>query len=107
MQSATKRNKFEMMGQYILVCFNEQEVLPTDEDSEIHYQYDSAKLPICCERDEAINSVVKIRYKTFDKEIAAIINGGQDAQNHNEWRVAAKLIADEFITYRDNLLTKN
>lgn len=101
MQSTNKRNKFEMMGQFVAISFNEQEIAATDE-TEKQYQYDFAKVPLCSSRDEIINALVKIRYKTFDKEIAAITNGGQYAQEHSDWRVTAKLIADEFIAYRDN-----
>lgn len=100
MQSTDKRNKFEMMGQFVAISFNEQEVVATDE-TERQYQYDFAKVPLCSGRDEVVNALVKIKYPTFDKEIAAIVNGGSAAQTHSEWRVTAKVIADEFIAYRN------
>lgn len=103
MQSVTKRDKFEKMGQYVLICFNEEPLLPTVEGSELQYRYDTAKLPLGCARDVVIDTIVKIKYPTFDKEIAAILNGGIDSQEHSEWRVVAKLIADEFVVYRNSL----
>lgn len=102
MQSVNKRNKLEMMGQFVGISFNEQEIEETDE-TEKQYQYDFAKVPLCSSRGEVINALVKIKYPTFDKEIAAIQNGGEDAQEHNKWRAIAKLIADEFVTFRDAL----
>lgn len=101
MQSNTKHNKFTKMGQFVLIAFNERELQIEDET---HYQYDSAKVLLCSGRDEVIDVLVKIKYPTFDKEIAAIANGGEAAQKHSEWRVTAKIIADEFISYRDGKL---
>lgn len=103
MQSTNKRNKFETMGQFVAISFNEQEIKATDE-TEKQYQYDFAKVPLCSSRDEVINALVKIKYPTFDKEIAAMANGGEDGQGHSDWRVKAKLIADEFVAFRDSEL---
>lgn len=98
MQSNTKHNKFTKMGQFVLIAFNERELQIEDET---HYQYDSAKVPLCSSRDEVISALVKIKYPTFDKEIAAIQNGGEDVQAHSDCRVTAKLIANEFVVFRD------
>lgn len=99
MQSASKRNKFDVMGEFIAVSFNEIEVTHNDET---HYQYDFVKIPICCDRDEIINYLMKVKYSTFDKEIAAMVNGGDDAQEHSDWRVMAKSLADEVLEFRDS-----
>jgi hypothetical protein len=104
MQSATKRNKFEMMGQYVLICFNEQEILPTEEDGETQYQYDSAKVPLLAKRCDVIQSLIKIKYPDLDSEFAARINGGDEQEQHGAWRVTAKAVADAFEVYvKDSL----
>lgn len=105
MQSATKRNKFEMMGHHVLVCFNEQEILPTEEGDDIRYQYDSAKVPLLSKRCDVIQSIIKIRYPNLDSEFAARMNGGDEQEQHEAWRVTAKVVADEFEVYVKDLLS--
>lgn len=99
MQSVTKRDKFEKMGQYVLICFNEQEILPTEEDGETHYQYDSAKVPLLSKRCDVIQAIIRIKYPDLDSELAARMNGGDEQEGHEAWRVAAKAVADEFEVY--------
>lgn len=103
MQSATKRNKFERMGQFVQICFNEQMTQIDEED--IFYNYDTTKVKIFSKRNEVIQSIVRIRYKDMDSEFAARINGGQELTDHNEWREQSKLIATEFEEYISTLFS--
>lgn len=34
--------------------------------------------------------------------LAAMANGGDDAQDHSDWRVMAKSLADEVLKFRNN-----
>lgn len=105
MQSTTKRNKFEMMGQYVLICFNEQEILPIEEDGETYYQYDFTKVPLLTKRCDIIQAIIRIKYPDLDSEFAARVNGGDEQEEHDAWRLIAKAVADEFEVSVKDLLS--
>ena len=101
MQSSVRRNKFERMGEFVLICINEDtlEVSPTDTNIDTQYYYDSTKVKLLSNRDEVIQAIMRIRYKDIDSEFAARLNGGTDEEAHAAWRIVAKGVADEFTTY--------
>lgn len=101
MQSSVRRNKFERMGEFVLICINEDtlEVATTDTEASTQYYYDSTKVRLLSGRDEVIQAIMRIRYKDIDSEFAARLNGGTDEETHAAWRLAAKGVADEFTTY--------
>lgn len=96
MQSAEKRNKFERMGECVLICINEEEV--TNEDT-ISFKYDSVKVGLLDSRNIVIQKLMRVKYPDIDSEIAAISNGGAAVLEHGEWRDTAKLTASEFIDF--------
>lgn len=101
MQSSVRRDKFERMGEFVLICINEDtfEVAPTDMDVDTQYYYDSTKVKLPSSRDEVIQAIMRIKYKDVDSEFAARLNGGTDEEAHTEWRLVAKGVADEFTAY--------
>ena len=101
MQSSVKRNKFERMGEFVLICINEDtlEVSTTDTNIDTQYYYDSTKVKLLSNRDEVIQAIIRIKYKDIDSEFAARLNGGTDEETHAAWRLVAKGVADEFATY--------
>jgi hypothetical protein len=109
MQSSVRRNKFERMGEFVLICINEDtlEVATTDTDIDTQYYYDSTKVKLLSNRDEVIQTIMRIRYKDIDSEFAARLNGGVDELAHAEWRLIAKSVADEFEVYASNELSNN
>lgn len=101
MQSSVRRNKFERMGEFVIICINGDtlEVATTDTYIDTQYCYDSTKVRLLSSRDEVIQAIMRIRYKDIDSEFAARLNGGTDEEIHAAWRVVAKGVADEFATY--------
>lgn len=110
MQSSVKRDKFERMGEFVLICINESVgTISTmyDEGVTTQYCYDSAKVKLLSHRDEVIQSIMRIMYKDIESEFAARLNGGTDELAHAEWRLMAKSVADEFELYVSNELSNN
>lgn len=103
MQSADKRRNFERMGKYVLINFNERGVEQPDTE-EVHYQYDSVKIPLITKRKDVIQSIMRVRYPDIDSEFAARINGGEEQIEHDQWREQAKTIADRFENYVKTIL---
>lgn len=103
MQSSVKRDKFERMGEFVLICINEGIEVASSMDDGIEattqYCYDSAKVHLMSQRDEVIQAIMRIKYKDVDSEFAARLNGGTDEEAHTEWRLVAKGVADEFTAY--------
>lgn len=102
MQSSVRRNKFERMGEFVLICINESVEMvksPIDDEITTHYCYDSAKVELLAPRERVIQSLMRIMYKNIEDEFAARLNGGVDELAHAEWRLIAKSVADEFELY--------
>lgn len=96
MKSNTKHNKFTKMGQFVMIAFNEREL---QIEGETQYQYDSAKVLLLSKRCDVIQAIIRIKYPDLDSELAARMNGGDDQEQHEAWRVTAKAVADEFEVY--------
>ncbi len=103
MQSSVRRDKFERMGEFVLICINEGIEVASSMDDGIEattqYCYDSAKVHLMSQRDEVIQAIMRIKYKDIDSEFTARLNGGTDEETHAAWRLVAKGVADEFATY--------
>ena len=99
-QCSEQKPKFEKVGQFIHIYFDE-ETVPATEDAEQSYRYCYCKVPMMVSRSELIDSIVKIKYPTFDAEIAAMANGGVDLEEHQVWRTKAKTLATEFDEFKE------
>lgn len=107
MQSSVKRDKFERMGEFVLICINESVEVGSSMHDEVvttQYSYESAKVRLLSSRDEVIQAIMRIKYKDIDSEFAARLNGGTDEETHAAWRVVAKGVADEFTAYVESEL---
>jgi hypothetical protein len=106
MQSSVRRNKFERMGGFVLICINEDtsEVTPLDTEASTQYSYDSTKVSLFSPREEVIQAIMRIKYKDIDSEFAARLNGGTEGEAHAAWRLVAKGVADELTAYVESEL---
>lgn len=104
-QCSGQKPKFEKIGQYIHIYIDEDISTITDTESNetMIYKYHYTKVPIMTSRSELIDSIIKIKYPTFDTEIAAMANGGTDSEEHQAWRNKAKLLASEFEEFKKDL----
>lgn len=93
MQSSEKKLKIIRIADVGYYCWDEQ-VSPATQDSDLSYSYLMIKFTASCSRSELIERVVRIKYPTYDSEIAALANADQA---HTAWRTLAKEIADEII----------
>lgn len=95
-QSQERKNKIEIIGNVGYLWFDE-EVVPAREGEEVSgdiYKYRMLKFKTDSSRGELVQGVIKLKYPSYDMEIAALSN--QDAE-HSEWREKAKRLADEVI----------
>lgn len=90
-----KLEKFQRVGPFVRINFGEVE--STTEEGEKLYTYSTAKVGVLDSRDAVVEAIMKVEYPNYACEIAAIANGGEDAQAHLDFRVLAKELADEFI----------
>lgn len=88
---------YQVMGRKLHINFNEQFV-EGSEDMEDQYVYDTAVIPDkLSKRDSIIEAVMATKYPTFGSEIAAIRNGGIEAEEHEALRLKAKELADGWL----------
>lgn len=93
MQSSEKKLKITRIDGVGYYCWDEQ-VLPIGEDSEEGYSYLMIKFTTACSRSDLVERVVRLKYPSYDSEIAALANADPA---HAAWRTLAKEIADEII----------
>lgn len=58
------------------------------------YSYWMIKFSVSCTRQDLIERIVKLKYPTYDTEIAALANSDPE---HTAWRAEAKTLADEIL----------
>ena len=97
-RSCSKINKFTTYGDTVLIHYDEVEII--DEFGSVCYQYQVVKLNMLDDRDTRIESIIATKYPTYGAEIAAIHK--QDPE-YLEFRLLAKEMADESITYQESL----
>lgn len=96
-QSSEKKPKLQLVGNVIYLWWDEQ-VLPSQPDhDELGYSYFMIKVLPVDDRGSIVEKIVKLKYPTYDKEIAALAN--QDSE-HASWRQEAKILADEALEFR-------
>lgn len=88
---------YQVMGRKLHINFNEQFV-EGSEDMEDQYVYDTAVIPDkLAKRDSIIEAIMATKYPTFGSELAAIRNGGIEAEEHEALRLKAKGLADGWL----------
>ena len=88
---------YQVMGRKLHINFNEQFV-EGSEDMDDQYVYDTAVIPDkLAKRDSIIEAIMATKYPTFGSELAAIRNGGIEAEEHEALRIKAKELADVWL----------
>ena len=89
--------KFERRGMMVRVNFNEQQFTQESEGQEpkTMYRYTTACFGKTAGRDKRIESIIATKYPTYGAELAALNNGGQDADEYHAFRDLAKQLATE------------
>ena len=89
---------YQVLGNKLLIHWNEQVVMSTGMDGEptTSYEYNEASAFVYDTRELLIEKIIGSVY-TVGAEIAAIRNGGQDADDHHALRVQAKALADGWL----------
>lgn len=100
--SPVKLETYQVLGRNLKINFNEVVVESTAEDSEDtgtehSYTYDTACVDKLAPRDTIIEAIMQTAYPTHGNELAAILNGGEDAEKHSTFRVLAKSLADGWL----------
>jgi len=98
--SPLKLNTYQIMGRKLRINFNEQFMEAVDEEKDSQYVYDTAEVDKLAKRDSVIESIMQTRYPTFGSELAAIRNGGTEAEDHESLRQLAKQLSDGWIEQR-------
>lgn len=96
--SAEQQETYVVSGQWLYINFNSVEITK-DQDGvvEVSWECDQAAVPLASNRASIIEAVIACSYSTPGAELAAIINGGEDAAAHEACRVQAKALADGWL----------
>ena len=92
-QSSERKLRLEKISNVGYFWWDEQES-PATEDDAVNYSYLMVKFTTACSRSDLVERVVRLKYPTYDSEIAALANADPA---HSAWRTLAKEIADEII----------
>ena len=89
--SQTKMPTYQVSGNELSIFWDEQTEV---RDDETVYVYSYCVLSVFADRSQIIESIIQCSYPTYGAELAAIINGGEDAAQHEQARAQAKILAD-------------
>jgi hypothetical protein len=84
---------YQVIGLKLRIHWDYQEV-PATEDMPASWSCEEAVVFVKASRSEIIEAIIAVSYPTPGSELAAIINGGEDAASHEASRVQAKALAD-------------
>lgn len=89
---------YQVLGNKLLIHWGEEVIQSKSMDGEptASYQYNEASAFVYDTRELLIEKIIGSVY-TLGAEIAAIRNGGQDANDHHALRVQAKALADGWL----------
>lgn len=96
--SDTKLPDYQVVGNKLRIHWNAVEV--TKENMEgpvVQWEQNEAVCNVRDSRSGIIESVMSSVYSSYGAELAAVINGGEDAQVHEALRQTAKALADGWI----------
>ena len=87
---------YQKFGTRIRVNFDEQQITETEEDGTetIFYEYRFVDFQKTSTRDQRIEAIIANKYPTYGSELAAINNGGTEAEDYQAHRTLAKQLAD-------------
>ena len=95
-QSQVKMPTYELSGKELTIYWDEQELNreSVEGEQETVYSYAYCVASVFDNRDALIEKIMATQYPTYGSEVAAICNGGEDAENHEAMRQTAKTLAD-------------
>lgn len=98
--SKDKLDDYQVIGRKLRVHWDHEEVSfeNADGEKESQWQCEEAVVKKTASRDELIEAVMATKYPTYGAEIAAIRNGGAEADEHAALRDKAKVLADGWFT---------
>ena len=95
--TSEKLNKFVRLNSKLQINLDEKP--STSEDSN-GFSYLRTTINLgkgSLERSQVIESIIRSKYGSYGAELAAQFNGGDELQEHQDWRQLAKDTADELI----------
>lgn len=99
--SNAKLEDYQIIGDKLRIHWNHQEVtIPSidgDYEGTARWRCEEAVVKKTASRDEIIEAIIATKYPTYGAEIAAIRNGAEDAQAHEDLRLKAKELADNWV----------
>jgi hypothetical protein len=93
--SKEKLPEFQVIGKKLRIHFDYVEI-PATEDKDSAWECEEAATASSASRDEIIEAIIQTKYPTYGAELAAIQNGGVDADEHQQFRSFAKFLADSY-----------
>ena len=93
-QSQVQMPAYQESGKEVTFFWNEAEV---EREDETLYSYNYCTASIYDSRSTIIEKIVACAYPSYGAEVAAIVNGGDDAAAHAAMRVLAKSLADGWL----------
>lgn len=88
---------YEVDGNVLSIYWGEASHAPKEDETEPYWTYDCCKAHTSDSRSVLIEKIIQTKYPTTGAEIAAIQNGGQDAEDHQQHRALAKALVDGWL----------
>ena len=85
---------YEVDGNILSIYWGEESHPPKEDEIEPYWTYDCCKAHTYDSRSTLIEMIIQTKYPTTGSEIAAIQNGGKDAEEHQQHRTLAKSLVD-------------
>ena len=100
--SSTQPETYQVIGKTLRIHWDAQEVTKEGADGpEIQWEANEALCGVYDNRNTLIEKIISAVYPTYGSEIAAIVNGGDDATAHDAMRTLAKSLADGWLNRTD------
>jgi hypothetical protein len=96
--SYTKLNTYEVDGNDLTIYWGEEAHAPQDDEVEPYWTYEACRANATDSRAALVEKIMATRYPTYGAEIAAMANGGSDAEEHEAFRAQAKSLADGWVS---------
>jgi len=94
--SDQKLEDYQVIGDKLRLHWGHEQVTVEGIEGEqtTQWQCEEAVVKKTASRDKIIETIIATQYPTYGSEIAAIRNGGEDAEAHESLRKKAKELAD-------------
>lgn len=97
--STDKLPDYQIIGNKLRIHWNHEQVTKhVDGETQTYWQCDEAVCAVTSSRDQIIEAVIRTQYPNYGAEIAAVQNGGEDNEKHQQMRALAKQLADEYLS---------